>query len=178
MTVAIVGDEYPAVFEGPLASAGTGLARWCARLGPAGRSVVSWGSYSAGFGRDLCEAGSGVVGDADASAETSGAMSTDSASESSWGAGNSVVRVDQAKPSHLRGTDWGWQLLVVVGAGRLVWVPIIRSWALTRGFALHPATRNRYEIRYTRTQHRHPTRQANDHGRVSGTHRVIEALLA
>ena len=36
------------------------------------------------------------------------------------------------------------------------WVPIIRSWALTRGFALHPGTRNRYEIRYTRTQHRPP----------------------
>ena len=26
------------------------------------------------------------------------------------------------------------------------WVPIIRSWALTRGFSLHPGTRNRYEI--------------------------------
>ena len=33
---------------------------------------------------------------------------------------------------------------------------IIRSWALTRGYALHPGTRNRYEIRYTRTQHRPP----------------------
>ena len=54
---------------------------------------------------------------------------------------------------------------------RSLWVPIIRSWALTRGFALHPGTRNRYEIRYTRTQHRPPSRQANDHGRVSGTHR-------
>ena len=53
-----------------------------------------------------------------------------------------------------------------------VWVPIIRSWALTRGFALHPGTRNRYEIRYTRTQHRPPSRQVNDHGRVSGTHMV------
>ena len=51
-----------------------------------------------------------------------------------------------------------------------LWVPIIRSWALTRGFALHPGTRNRYEIRYTRTQHRPPSRQVNDHGRVSGTH--------
>ena len=51
-----------------------------------------------------------------------------------------------------------------------VWVPIIRSWALTRGFALHPGTRNRYEIRDTRTQHRPPSRQVNDHGRVSGTH--------
>ena len=52
-----------------------------------------------------------------------------------------------------------------------VWVPTIRSWALTRGFALHPGTRNRHEIRYTRTQHRPPSRQANDHGRVSDTHR-------
>ena len=51
-----------------------------------------------------------------------------------------------------------------------LWVPIIRSWALTRGFALHPGPRNRYEIRYTRTQHRPPSRQVNDHGRVSGTH--------
>ena len=53
-----------------------------------------------------------------------------------------------------------------------LWVPIIRSWALTRGFALHPGTRNRYEIRYTRTQHRPPSRQVNDHGRVSGTQRL------
>ena len=30
-----------------------------------------------------------------------------------------------------------------------LWVPTIRSWALTRGFALHPGTRDRYEIRYT-----------------------------
>ena len=49
-------------------------------------------------------------------------------------------------------------------------MPIIRSWALTRGFTLHPETRKRYEIRYTRTQHRPPSRQVNDHGRVSGTH--------
>ena len=39
-------------------------------------------------------------------------------------------------------------------AGLALWVPIIRSWALTRGFALHPGTRNRYMMRYTRTQHR------------------------
>ena len=52
-----------------------------------------------------------------------------------------------------------------------MWVPIIRSWALTTGFALHPGTRNRYEIRYTRTQHRPPSRQVNDHDGVSGTHR-------
>ena len=55
--------------------------------------------------------------------------------------------------------------------GLSLWVPIIRSWALTRGFALHPGTRNRYEIRDTRTQHRPASRQVNDHGRVSGTHR-------
>ena len=54
---------------------------------------------------------------------------------------------------------------------RHLWVPIIRSWALTRGFALHPGTSNRYEIRYTRTQHRPASRQVNDHGRVSGTRR-------
>ena len=53
-----------------------------------------------------------------------------------------------------------------------LWVPIIRSWTLTRGYALHPGTRNRYEIRNTRTQHRPPSRPVNDHGRVSGTHRL------
>ena len=51
-------------------------------------------------------------------------------------------------------------------------MPIIRSWALTRGFALHPGATNRYKIRDTRTQHRPVSRQVNDHGRVSGTHRV------
>ena len=64
--------------------------------------------------------------------------------------------------------------IVVPPSGRQpsrLWVPIIRSWALTRGFALHPGTRNRYEIRDTRTQHRPPSRQVNDRGRVSGTHR-------
>ena len=55
-----------------------------------------------------------------------------------------------------------------------MWVPIIRSWALTRGFALHPGTRNRYEIRDTRTQHRPASRQVNDHGRVSGTHTALD----
>ena len=53
------------------------------------------------------------------------------------------------------------------------WVPKIWSCALTRGLALHPGTRNRYEIRYTRTQHRPPSRQANDHGRVSCTNTVV-----
>ena len=57
-----------------------------------------------------------------------------------------------------------------VGPGPCPWVPIIRSWALTRGFALHPGTRNRYEIRDTRPQHRPASPQVNDHGRVSGTH--------
>ena len=57
-----------------------------------------------------------------------------------------------------------------VRACRSLWVPIIRSWALTRGFALHPGTRNRYKIRYTRTQHRPASQHVNDHGRVSGTH--------
>ena len=60
---------------------------------------------------------------------------------------------------------------VAPGAHTVVWVPIIRSWALTRGFALHPGTSKRYEIRYTRTQHRPASRQVNDHGRVSGTRR-------
>ena len=55
-----------------------------------------------------------------------------------------------------------------------LWVPIIRSSALTRGFALHPGTRNRYMMRYTRTQHRPASRHVNDHGRVShGTHRHV-----
>ena len=31
---------------------------------------------------------------------------------------------------------------------------------------------NRYKIRYTRTQHRPTSRQVNNHGRVSGTHRA------
>ena len=31
--------------------------------------------------------------------------------------------------------------------------------------------RNRYKIRYTTNQHRPASRQVNDHGRVSGTHR-------
>ena len=58
------------------------------------------------------------------------------------------------------------------------WVPIIRSWALTRGFALHRGTRNRYMIRYTRTQHRPASRHVNDHGRVSGTHRPRARISA
>ena len=58
------------------------------------------------------------------------------------------------------------------------WVPTIRSWALTRGYALHPWTRNRHETRYTRTQHRPASRQVNDHGRVSGTHRIRRSSVA
>ena len=53
-------------------------------------------------------------------------------------------------------------------------MPIIRSWVLTRGFALHPGTSNRYMMRYTRTQHRPASPQVNDHGRVSGTHTLVE----
>ena len=68
--------------------------------------------------------------------------------------------------------DTSWLGPPVIMRADGLWVPIIRSWALTRGFALHPGTRNRYEIRYTRTQHRPASRQVNDHGRVSGTHRV------
>ena len=41
----------------------------------------------------------------------------------------------------------------------------------TRGYALHPGTKNRYMMRYTRPKHRPPSQQANDHSRVSGTHR-------
>ena len=37
---------------------------------------------------------------------------------------------------------------------------------------------NRYKIRYTRTQHRPASRQVNDHGRVSGTHRLACCVLA
>ena len=59
-----------------------------------------------------------------------------------------------------------------------LWVPIIRSWALTRGFALHPGTRNRYKIRCTRIQHRPASRQVNYHGRVSGTHRHLNRRSA
>ena len=73
---------------------------------------------------------------------------------------------------------WQWPVKFIVTVAFYafalkVWVPIIRSWALTRGFALHPGTRNRYEIRDTRTQHRPASRQVNDHGRVSGTHRAV-----
>ena len=35
---------------------------------------------------------------------------------------------------------------------------------------------NRYKIRYTRTQHRPTSRHVNNHGRVSGTHRVDPCL--
>ena len=41
-----------------------------------------------------------------------------------------------------------------------------------QGFRAPSWSRNRYEIRYARTQHRPSSRQVNDHGRVSGTHRV------
>ena len=37
------------------------------------------------------------------------------------------------------------------------------------------ATKQRYMMRYTRTQHRPASRQVNDHDRVSGTHRPVGA---
>ena len=64
----------------------------------------------------------------------------------------------------------GTAVAMVLRHRHSLWVPIVRSWALTRHFALHPGTRNRYEIRYTRTQHRPVSPEVNDHGRVSGTH--------
>ena len=36
--------------------------------------------------------------------------------------------------------------------------------------------RNRYQIRYTTNQHRPPSLQVNDHGRVSGTHRPHQRI--
>ena len=100
------------------------------------------------------------------------------------GAGNPVVAGQAACRCSLTGlsrrvdfTAWrcscGW---FGGSGGSGVWVPMIRSWVLTRGFALLPGTRNRYEIWYTRTQHRPPSRQVNDHGRVSGTHRVVSLV--
>ena len=63
------------------------------------------------------------------------------------------------------------------GLNRALWVPIIRSWALTRGYALRPGTRNRYMMRSTRTQHRPVSRHVNDHGRVSGHPQVTPRKL-
>ena len=62
--------------------------------------------------------------------------------------------------------------------GRISWppTPIIRSWALTRGYALHPGTRNRYMMRCTRIQHRPSSRQVNYHDGVSGTHRTHQRI--
>ena len=75
------------------------------------------------------------------------------------------------------GVSHQWPFVVHTNPTNGLWVPIIRSWALTRGYALHPGTRNRYEIQYTRTQHRPASRQVNDHGRVLGTHTVFRAEL-
>ena len=47
-----------------------------------------------------------------------------------------------------------------------------------RNSVVPPAGRNRYMIRYTRTQHRPPSRQVNDHGRVSGTQRDTSSRAA
>ena len=89
--------------------------------------------------------------------------------------------VQSSTSTSLQATSRSWYASPRCAASRLAitrhcraqmsMVPIIRSWALTRGFALHPGTRNRYEIRDTRTQHRPASRQVNDHGRVSGTHK-------
>ena len=46
-----------------------------------------------------------------------------------------------------------------------------------QGFRAPSWTRNRYEIRYARTQHRPPSRQVNDHDGVSGTHRVDSGVV-
>ena len=37
---------------------------------------------------------------------------------------------------------------------------------------------NRYKIRYTRNQDRPASRQVNNHGRVSGTHKLLRRLLS
>ena len=83
---------------------------------------------------------------------------------------NEIMVAAGCSPVHLVAVGGAPMLTRVPGRQTGVWVPIIRSWALTRGFALHPGTRNRYKIRCTRTQHRPASRQVNDHGRVSGTH--------
>ena len=70
---------------------------------------------------------------------------------------------------------------VSVSSGRSIWRRSTASWwrntMISRSFERPDRTvsrasdaRNRYKIRYTRTQHRPPSRQVNDHGRVSGTH--------
>ena len=82
-----------------------------------------------------------------------------------------LARVGKGKRRRHRLRVSNDQRINAAAGGGSLWVPTIRSWALTRGFALHPGTRNRYMMRYTRTQHRPASRQVNDHGRVSGTHR-------
>ena len=69
-----------------------------------------------------------------------------------------------------------------VSSGRSTWRRNTASWwrntIISRFFERPDRTvsrasdaRNRYKIRYTTNQHRPASRQVNDHGRVSGTHR-------
>ena len=71
---------------------------------------------------------------------------------------------------------------VSVSSGRSTWRRNTASWwrntIISRFFERPDRTvsrasdaRNRYKIRYTTNQHRPASRQVNDHGRVSGTHR-------
>ena len=73
-----------------------------------------------------------------------------------------------------------------VSSGRSIWRRSTASWwrntMISRSFERPERTvsqasdaRNRYKIRYTRTQHRPASRQVNDHGRVSGTHTLTAA---
>ena len=75
---------------------------------------------------------------------------------------------------------------VSASSGRSTWRRNTASWwrntIISRFFERPDRTvsrasdaRNRYKIRYTTNQHRPASRQVNDHGRVSGTHRVHPA---
>ena len=70
-----------------------------------------------------------------------------------------------------------------VSSGRSTWRRSTASWwcntMISSSFQRPDRTvsrasdaRNRYKIQYTRTQHRPASRHVNDHGRVSGTHRL------
>ena len=48
-----------------------------------------------------------------------------------------VDRARSARPTRFQGEPVLWNLELF---GTTLWVPIIRSWALTRGYALHPGT--------------------------------------
>ena len=75
-----------------------------------------------------------------------------------------------------------------LSAGRLIWRRRTVSWwrntMISRSFERPDRTanrasdaRNRYKIRYTRTQHRPALRQVNDHGRISGTLRLADMVV-